>query len=266
VGRYSTKVSVVVDNRIYEIDLSEQVGNGLEFAYTGRGVPFSSGSTAAGCTTLQISTQIAWANGSLWYSNTNALAGYLTTGLHRYATLEPKRFDSVRVHADGTSGTIDISKVSAEGVVTSLYTLDVAQSHIEEVPLRMDDPAEAVALKFTLTPSGGAPTASPVLLGYQLRALPDPQRQRIIRVPLMIKDVTRRQPSKSTGRTGSAWTALSTLEDLESSDALVIFRDFRTGETGSAYIESVEFTNPTPPSAQSTGFGGTAFVTLRKLT
>jgi hypothetical protein len=43
---------------------------------------------------------------------------------------------------------------------------------------------------------------------------------------------------------------------------VVTFTDFRTGESGQAYIESIEFTNSTPPSAKATGFGGTAFITL----
>jgi hypothetical protein len=128
---------VVIDNRIIEIDLSEQVGSGLEFAWTGRGKPFSGTETAAGVTTTEVTTQIAWANGALYNSTAtaNMLSGYVKTGFHRFATLEPKRFDSVRVNMDGTSGTVEVIRVDASGAELSLFTLDVAQTHVEEIPL-----------------------------------------------------------------------------------------------------------------------------------
>ena len=265
IGRYGTRASVVIDNRIIEIDLSEQIGNGLEFAYTGRGHPYAGGETAAGVTTLNITTQIAWANNKINASGTSLLSGNLRTGFHRFATLEPKRFDSVRVTLDGSSGTCEVRRVDSAGNELSLYTIDAAVSHVEEIPLRFTSNEETVALKFVLSPSAGAPTVSPVLLGYQLRALPEPLRQRMIRVPLEMKDIERRQPARAVGRTGDAWSRLEALEEAENTGAIVVFADYRTGETGRAYVESVEFTNITPPSKSSTGFGGIAFVTLRKL-
>lgn len=264
IARYSTRVSAVVDNRIIEIDLAQQIGNGLEFAWTGRGEPYSS-PTAAGVTTIGYSTQVAWAGDGLWASTANALAGYVQTGLHRFATLEPKRFSSVRVHCEGASGTVAVSKVSAAGAETSLYTIDVATDHVKEIDLREDDGIEAIGLKFTLTPDAGAPTVSPVLLGYQLRALPDPQRQRIIRVPLLMNDIERRSPARTAGRSGSAWSRLRELEDLEEAQAVVTYRDLRTSESGSAFVEAVEFVNTTPPTNNSTGFGGVCNVTLRRV-
>jgi hypothetical protein len=265
IARYSTRASVVIDNRIIEIDLSEQIGNGLEFAWTGRGEPYAGSETAAGVTTLNITTQIAWANNKISASGTSLLSGYLRTGFHRFATLEPKRFDSVRVTLDGTSGTCEVIRVDSAGNELSLYTIDAAVSHVEEVPLRFISSEETMALKFVLTPSVGAPTVSPVLLGYQLRALPEPARQEMIRVPLEMKDVERRQPARSAGRTGSAWLRFQALKEAEQSGAIVNYADYRIGETGRAYVESVEFTNITPPSHASTGFGGLAYVTLRKL-
>lgn len=264
IARHSTKAAVVLDSRIIEIDLSEQVGTGLEFGWVGRGDPFPGTETAAGVTTLNITTQVAWTNGGLWNSSATAnyAPGWVQTGFHRFATLEPKRFDSVRVTLDGTAGTCLVSKISSGGTETSLYTIDVSQSHVEDISLQYTTSQDAVGLKFTLTPSG---TETPVLLGYQLRALPEPKRQRMIRVPVLIQDTDRRQPAKMTGHTGSAWDRLKTLEEAENSGAIVSFTDYRTGETGRAYIESIEFENTTPPTARSTGYGGIGFITLRKL-
>jgi hypothetical protein len=267
IARYGTRAAVVVDSRIIEIDLSQQVGQGLEFAWTGRGDPFAGTETAAGVTTLGYSTQVAWGNNALWNSSATAnyAQGWLQTGFHRFAILEPKRFDSVRVHLSGTSGTCLVERVSSDGAIISLYTIDVAQSHVEEIDLKYTTGQEVVALRFTLTPDAAHPTVTPVLLGYQLRALPEPRRQRMVKVPILLQDTERRQPAGMTGRAGSAWSRLQALEQAENTGAIVSFTDYRTGETGRAYIESVEFENTTPPTSRSTGFGGIGFITLRKL-
>lgn len=267
IARYGTRASVVIDSRIIEIDLAQQVGQGLEFAWTGRGDPFSGSETAAGVTTLQITTQVAWSNAALWNSSATAnySSGWVKTGFHRFAILEPKRFDSVRVHLDGTSGTCLVERVMSDGTTTSLYTIDASISHVEEIDLQLPTAQEVLALKFTLAPSAGAPSVTPVLLGYQLRALPEPRRQRMIKIPVLIQDTERRQPAGMSGRAGSAWSRLNALEQAEQSGSIVTFTDYRTGETGKAYIEAVEFSNPTPPSAHSKGFGGTGYITIRKL-
>lgn len=265
VGRYGTRVAVVIDNTTYEIDLSEEIGNGLEFGYIGRGSPFGT-PTNAGMATYHYSTQLAWDDSTVWHSGTDLEEGTLTTGLHRFNTLEPKRFDSVRIVASGTAGSIGVTRVDADGTETSLYTMNVSQNKVLEIALRMDTSAEAVGLKFVLTPDAGDPTSGPTLLGYQLRALPEPKRQRLIKVPLLLNDVERRQPGRATGTLDSSWTRLSELEELESTNAIVSFSDLRTGEAGRAYIETIEFVNTTPPSVTSKGFGGgVLFVTLRKL-
>src|SRR5690606_936590 len=108
-------------------------------------------------------------------------------------------------------------------------------------------------------------TKTPVLLGYQLRALPVPRRQRMIRMPLLLVDNMISRAGQRLAKRASARDALFELEALEAAQAVVEFEDYRTGETGEAFIESVEFDNRTPSSKQESGFGGTAFVTLRVL-
>lgn len=265
IAKYSTRASAVLDNRIVEIDLSKQIGSGLEFAWTHRGDPFSGAETAAGVATLGYSKQIAWAPDSIWRTGADYAAGSLTTGYHRFATLEPKRFDSVLVQVDGDYGTVAVSQVNSAGGELSLYTIDVATSAAERIPFQFSTAEKLAALKFTLTPDSGHLSETPILLGYQLRALPEPERQRMIRLPLLIEDTERRQPASAVGRLGSAYERLRALEDLESSESIASFTDLRTGESGRAYVEAVEFENRTPPSAKSTGFGGFAHLTIRKL-
>ena len=99
----------------------------------------------------------------------------------------------------------------------------------------------------------------------QLRALPAPTRQRMIRVPLALHDVERRGTTRATGRQGAAWERLRLLESLEAQSGIVTYQDFRTGESGQCYIEQVAHEGNTPPSRQDDGFGGIVFVTLRTL-
>jgi hypothetical protein len=251
---------------LWQVDLSQQIGTGLEFAWTrsaDHGI--ANTATAFGCHYWRGSLY-SWGGTTLKKESTSLeTSGTLTTGYHRFATLEPKRFESVKVRASGTGGTITVSRVDQNGSVSSLHTLDVSADHEAEIGLGLSTPMEAVGLRFTLTRSATDVTLGPTLLGYQLRALPEPQRQRLLRIPLLIKDVERRQPTRADGHAGGAWERLRALEEMESAGTSVIYQDFRTGETANVYIESVEFTNKTPPSAGSSGFGGTCFLTIRKL-
>ena len=267
VGRVGSRAIVTGGQAIYDIDLSEQIGSGLEFAYTKMPNPLAGTEVNYGATTAPDGRLVVWGDGTtkIQHATNLASSGSLTTGYHRFATLEPKRFESVKMRVSGTGGTVALSRIDQNGSELPLYTLDASVNNTAEVGLGMTDTAEAVALKFTLTRSATDATLGPTLLGYQLRALPQPQRQRLIRIPVLIDDVERRQPARASGHTGSAWSRLQALEDLESSGSQILYTDFRTGESANVYIESVEFQNTTPPSAKSTGFGGVAFITLRKL-
>ena len=252
---------VTADAKVYEVNLAHQVGDGLEFAWSVRSTPFTS-VTNSGVFSFG-GNIVAWSDTSTWVKKLTALStGTLTTGYHRFGTMEPKKFHTVRVRVGGTAGTVAVARVDRNGSVFPLYTIDVSRSAGEDITMKMDLPDEMVALKFTLTPSG---STSPELLGYQLRALPAPKRQRLIRVPLMLQDVERRGTTRATGRPGDAYRRLIELENMEQSGGTFIFQDFRTGESGQCFIEQIEHRGTTPPSRQDAGFGGLVYVTLRVL-
>lgn len=216
-------------------------------------------------TTLGVLT---WSSGATGINRTGSdlqSQGTLTTGYHRFGTLEPKQFHAVRVRVGGTGGSITLSRVMPDGSEVSIYTISAASPYEEDITLGLSEPYERVALKFTFNRDASDPTLGPVLLGYQLRAVPAPRRQRLIRVPLLLEDVEQRSPARATGRTGSAWTRLLALEDMEVGGSVYTYQDFRTGERGLCVIESVEFTNTTPPGPQDSGFGGVVSLTLRKI-
>ena len=251
---------------LYEVNLAQQIGDGLEFGWVKHANPFTSTPTNYGSFTWAGSTLVSYQDAAAKYETGNlAASGTLQTGYHRFGTLEPKQFQTVKARIGGTAGTVTVSKVLSDGSTISLLTLDVAQSTGEEITLAITAPAEMVGLLFTLTRSAGDATAGPTLLGYQLRALPAPKRQRLIRFPLMLMDVERRGVTRASGYEGSAWDRLEALEDMEQSGGVFQFQDFRTGEAGTCYIESVEHAGSTPPGKDSNGFGGVVMLTIRKL-
>ena len=205
--------------------------------------------------------------GTLYRTSSADLAesGSLLTGFHRFGTLEPKKFHSVRVRLAGTGGAVTVARVMADGSEVPIYTFDVADGDGGEITLSVQAPQEVLGLRFTLARDSSDATVGPTLLGYQLRALPTPRRQRLIRLPLSLFDVERAASGRTSGRSGDAWARLEALEDMESSGGTFSFRDFRTGEAGECYIEKVEHRGMTPPGRQDSGFGGIVFVTLRKL-
>jgi hypothetical protein len=275
IARQGSSVVVAGDASLYEIDLSEQVGDTLEFGWAKLPDPYTTFTLATnhlyGAFTWAGTTLVAWAGralpsslGSLRHQSTDfTTTGNLTTGFHRLGTLEPKAFRTVRVRIAGTGGTIAIYRVDADATETLVTTLTVGVATDFEYPLGLTSPVEMIGLKFVLT--RGSATTGPILLGYQIRALPAPKRQRLIRLPLMLMDVERRGPAPAVGYEGSAWDRLKALEDMEQSGGVFDFQDLRTGETGEVFIESVEHQGKTPPGTQNNGFGGVVFLTVRKL-
>lgn len=203
-------------------------------------------------------------NTSLYKSTT----GFLYTAQHRFGTLDLKHFQEVTVWARGTTGNIQVYSVQNDwtGTETLLGTLNMVGAGLANATYSfgLSGPQQSMGLKFVLNTDASS-TLGPTLLGYQIRALPVPKRQRILKVPLVILDKIRLRRGSEAGKTGRAYSDLAALEALESSGAVVTFTDHRTGETGSAYIDSVDFQGETPSTSTTNGFGGVAYVTLRVL-
>lgn len=220
-------------------------------------------STADGVIVDPLGRIYAWSAGDTLISSTDDFetSGWLSTGFHRFGTLDDKHFATVTVRTRG-EGEVAVYRVDDDDTETLLDTLDAASGE-SDVALGLPAPAERIALKFVLGRLATDSTKGPTLLGYQLKALPVPKRQRMKRVPLALFDRESNRNGQQMGNDGSAWTRLQALEALEESNAVVDFEDKETGETGSAYIESVEMRRTAPTSRHSDGFGGTVWVTLR---
>lgn len=256
----------------YEFDLAQSLpGNSLAFPY--REVwRFNAMSDSLKCGAIEHRRSMAFmSNGILseelttLANNTGTLAssGYVTTAYHRFGTLDNKRFQKIVVRAKG-SGTIDVYQVTADETETLLGTLNAADA-VGTFAIVETDATERLAFKFVLNRDAADATAGPTLLGYQVKALPVPERHELLRVPLVIADFVSLKHGTRVGTQGKGYSDLIALKALENSQAIVTYTDHRTGETGTAYIDSVEFQDNQPATYNDNGFGGYAYVTLRVL-
>lgn len=247
------------------IDLAQEV-EPLVFAWTQEAMVTDTSSAATGAVVDGTGRLWTWADETLFgaLADDKASEGYLTTGFHRFGTLDTKYFSSVLVRTDGAGGNVEVFRVDGSGTETSLGT--VAAGASAELDLALSTPTERVAVKFVLSRDESDSTKGPTLLGYQLKALPLPKRQRMIRVPLLLFDYEVDGATRTRrGSKGGAWDRLAQLEALEESNAVVTFSDTETGESGVAYIEALEVKRTSPVGTTGEGFGGTLWVTLRKL-
>lgn len=251
------------DELLYELNVLEQV-SALEAAYAPVRRLGGSTTTAHGSLVLADGRVVSFTSQGLSVEGSDpATSGFIESAFHRFGTLEPKDFRTVSIRAEGTGGTIAIEKILRDGTSGSLVTLGVANFYNNEIPLALNGPTDFIGLRFTLAPDndGNVPT----LLGYQLRAIPAPVRQRLIQIPLLCFDVET-VGGVQTGHKGWAWERLSALEDLEESSGVLQYQDFQTGETATVSIEKLQFQVKTPTSEGNRGFGGFLVVTLRKVT
>ncbi len=249
---------------LYMLELTRVIDTN-SVAFTKR-TDFQSPNTGSGAISANGQTVLFGAGGT-YIESTSELedTGFLTTGFIRFGTLEPKAFLSVRVKVDGTEGAVAISILRKGTAETLLASLPASRLGEQDIDLKLPAPEEYIGLKFTLTPGAGG--TGPTLLGYQLRGLPAPaNRSRMMSIPLLCYDSEEgKNGVRIPGGPGTAWGRLSALEGIEQAAGIVSFQDFRTGETGQAFIEEVDFLNRTPPKGVASGFGGIITLTIRKV-
>ena len=228
-------------------------------------------SRSVGWVNVGYRTVITWTSEGAWMVEESEhpgaagveTSGYVQTGFHRYGVLEPKSFHSVSLRAKGTAGTISISIVRKDGSMQPLVTLGPDQYQEASINLPPIGNTEVIALRFTLAGTAGmAYDAMPVLLGYQIKALPAPARQRMIQIPLSCYDFER-IGHQDAGYEGWAWDRLQALEEMEGSAGIVTFQDLNTSEQRQVFIERVQFQQTKPPSSGTNQFGGIVVVTMR---
>ncbi len=192
--------------------------------------------------------------------------GYLRTGFIRYATIESKYFKFLKVRGNLDNGTIDVNTITSKEVDTFLYNVTSETSNQDLGIARPTGGQEYLAFKFDLKRSTTDNTKGAVMTGYQVKALPAIEKQRLIQFPLYCYDVEMDKYNNIVGSEDDrAFDRISELEGIEKTGNIVTIQDFRTDETYSALIEEIRFFSATPPSERFNGFGGKLLLTVRKL-
>lgn len=255
---------------LYRIDLSTNLNqNPLDFA--------AAADMVAPAGTAGAATQVTVAGGRVYFcvqgagvfrqADTYVSEGWLETGRIRLGTLEAKAWRDIRLTGDPNmdglvTGFASLSDVSAPTAWTQTAQIngtnyDVQGTLTAVAPNRQGSMYVAFRLSTTDT------DVTPVFTGYQVRAVPAPQRSELINVPLLMFDWETDRNGMKYGAEGSAWRRWSHLKQLEEAAATVVWLDHTTGERAEAYIERASLNRTTPPSKGFSGSGGIAQILLR---
>jgi hypothetical protein len=254
---------------LIRLDLSEQISP-LRFAYAHDLFKDVENKECKGVAFLGLSDRkIFSVNSDYNYieSDTRLVeTGYLRTGFIRYATIESKYFKFLKVRGNLDNGSVDVSTITNREVDTFLYNVTAETSNLDLGIARPVGAQEYLAFKFTIYRDSADNTLGGTMSGYQVKALPAIEKQRLIQFPLYCYDVEMDKYNNLVGSEDDrAFDRISELESIEKTGNVVTVQDFRTNETYSALIEEIRFFSATPPSERFNGFGGKILLLVRKL-
>lgn len=187
-------------------------------------------------------------------------SGFIYTPKIRYNTLEPKHFKYVYMrHQNITDGSIDILGQNPNMVLTNI-ALGVTGSSVSaaQTPFYISDIGNAqewFQLKFVLHRGTGSNTVTPILNGYQLRALPGVSRQVLIEVPLLCMDHETDRYGVLHGNDGYAFQRLQALEAVAASGNVVLFQDLNYGTSNLVIVDDYKFEQQSPELAKTSSAG-----------
>jgi hypothetical protein len=262
-----------LDAGLIRIDLGQGIeGEQLRFAwandlqFTQSAEHYTTGVAFLGATNrLAFCTAREVTDGAIYLESANVLksSGYITTGGIRYGTLEPKNYKFIRARGDFSFGAMDLFSLDSANNTYTIITYNANVGSPEAATITPQGPQEFLSYKFTLSRSASDTSKGPVFKGYQTKALPATERQRVIQFPVWCFDVETDRYNVKTGYEGRAWERIQKLEQIEKLGDIVNVQDFTTGERVQAVIERINFARRTPPSGNFDGFGGLLSITVR---
>lgn len=223
--------------------------------------------------------RVTLAGGKLWFSvtgtgggvfrqdETYVTEGWLETGRIRIGTQEAKTWKDVRLLGEVNMGgevaiRASIANTTAASTWGTIITVD-GDNPDRVGSLTAVAPTPQTSLWVAVNLTTDDPDSTPVLSGYQIRAIPSPTRNELVQVPLMCFDYETDSVGGKYGDRGLSWVRYSILKSLEARASLVVWRDYTTGERATAFIEQVTLARTTPPTKQSPNGGGIVTVTMR---
>lgn len=271
VGGYGNAGDRVSRAGLFRLDLGQTINqSALQFA-SAADLVAPAGSTGK-------ATQVTIASGKLFFAVSGegvfkqqdlfVSEGWLETGRIRLGTIEPKSWVDVRLIGAASmtgSATLFASSSGASAPSGWTQTITVTGANFDDngtLGAVASSPQSDIYLALRLqAPTGNA--TSPVVKGYQVRAVPSPARTELVSVPVMCFDFEVDRQGVRYGKLGGSFARFTLLKALEQATALIQFRDFTTGELVQAYIERVSYARTNPPTRQVSGNGGIITVLLR---
>jgi hypothetical protein len=260
---------------LYRIDLGTNINNNpLDFAHAADLVvpaDAPSGASAVQVTSLNDELYICADSAGVYKQDATYVdTGWIEIGRVRLGTIERKGWRDLRLlveedaaNAAVVTGFANPDEASSPSNWTTTITADGTRPDTTgKLTSAAPSPESNLFVAFSLA-SADSNATSPVFIGYQLRAVPAPERTRLLSVPVMMFDYITDRKGLRMGKKGLAFDTLSKIQELEESAAVVQWRDFTTGEAATAYIERVTFTRTSPPTNRASGVGGVAVVLLR---
>jgi len=258
---------------LYRINLGQAVGGAnLAFAYAPDLV--SPTGTTGNATNVTVSNDLLWfsVTGSGVYRQMATFLddGWIQTGRIRLATMENKAWRDLRII--GVNGLLgDIAGYASVTNTGDPSTWDLIITATPDTPdsqgsLAVAAPAAAPDLHVAFhLQSNVECTCSGKMIGYQVRAVPSPRRNELIQVPVLMFDWETSKTGVKYGQVGGAWLRYQDLKNMEILGNPVLYKDYTTGESVSAYIEQVAYTRNTPPSngVNRSGNGGVCTILMR---
>lgn len=252
---------------LYLIDLRTRESNQFRFAYsTWLTQPGSSWGphVVGGIASLGQSDKTVWSvDGDGIFASTSDYVdlGYLTTGKIRYNTLENKTFSFIRTTNSTGPGAIAVEAAYEDEQFTPVASWQTDDIRGLEDTAPGTDPHLFMQLRFTLVKSG---STTPVLTGYQVKALPANAVPRKVRLVALCFE----RETDTNGNTLERPTLerVRAFEALESAGRVVLFQDLATGEDHFCTIESVQLVSQHISEGRARGGReGLLLLTLRLL-
>lgn len=220
--------------------------------------------------TLGASDRIVLAADDGYYvqsATTKVSVGWLETGQVRFATVEPKAFRLFGLNAELNGGSVKVTAETPDGVEHRVFTFTPNTGTRVEAQVAISRRPTNTHLTFRLylRPPEEDPTGSPVVSGYQVKALPAPARTEIVQIPVSLFDTETDRFGLTHSTENGSFQRFTALKSLERSGAPQRVTDLRTGEAFIGSIESVEFIGEAPPDGSDAAFGGIGVVRMRKL-
>ena len=257
---------------LYRINLGQTLnGADLQFAYAADLV------SPAGFTGSAVSVTVA--GGRVWFavdgagvvreSDSFVSSGWIESGRIRLGTMEKKAWRDLRLIAPNALQGSVTAKASVFGASapSSWATVVSLQPGVEDAYGKLNAAAPGTAsdlyVAFNLQ-SDPSCACSAVMTGYQVRAVPAPQKTELLQFPLMMFDWETDLQGSVYGSFGNSFRRFAALKAMEQTGATVTFKDFTTGEVREVYVEEVTLQRLTAPSLGSRkNAGGVCTVVLR---